>query len=269
MTSPTNPYDPANLAWTGKKDLPQPRQIALRVVVVVVAVALLVGGAAALAVASSAPPPTPTTVMVTVTVSGTPMVVPSTTPTTPPSTSPAPAPSPVPTTTRRVTLDHDTTYRTDENLAKGKTKVIQAGHDGLAEQTLLNGKVVKTVTIRDPVDRIIAQGTKTVAKPAPKKTTKPTKPAKTTKPASGSRPSITGLSCSRSGQMVTASARLKMGGHAGTLTWLIGGQTITSHASAAATSASARQGLLAAQPASCKLTVTTERGSTSATRQSQ
>ncbi len=109
--------------------------------------------------------------------------------------------------TKTVRVAPDTVRKTDSTLTKGTTKVLRAGVSGSQQVTVrrttvadrvTDTNVVKRVTTKAPVDRIVAVGTKAVARAkaapkaaAPKSAPKPTK--------SNSGASTTGLDLRRSG----------------------------------------------------------------------
>ena len=138
---------------------------------------------------SPAPTPTPTP---------TPSPAPTPTPTPTPSPTPAPTPTPTPSPTPTPTPDtstktvvttktstevvpFETVTQNDANLPKGQTKVIQEGVNGertvTTEFTTTNGvttsKVVGSSITKQPINKIIAVGTKEEVAPQPTPTPTP------------------------------------------------------------------------------------------------
>ncbi|MFC3928337.1 ZmpA/ZmpB/ZmpC family metallo-endopeptidase [Streptococcus caprae] len=64
------------------------------------------------------------------------------------------------TTIVQVAVPYSTTYQDDSTLPEGQEKEVQAGQDGLVEQTVQDGKVISEKTIKEAVPRIVAKGTK-------------------------------------------------------------------------------------------------------------
>jgi|GEM_PF-3003907 Uncharacterized protein conserved in bacteria len=65
-------------------------------------------------------------------------------------------------TVKRVTVPFTTVTKKDPDLAKGKTKVLRDGVNGIKEVTYTDGKVTATKVIKKPVSKLVAIGTKTV-----------------------------------------------------------------------------------------------------------
>ena len=145
------------------------------------------------------PTPTPTPIPApTPTPTPTPSPAPTPTPTPTPSPTPAPTPTPTPSPTPTPTPDtstkpvvttktstevvpFETVTQNDANLPKGQTKVIQEGVNGertvTTEFTTTNGvttsKVVGSSITKQPINKIIAVGTKEEVAPQPTPTPTP------------------------------------------------------------------------------------------------
>lgn len=63
-------------------------------------------------------------------------------------------------TVTNVAIPYTTSRRDDATLAKGTTRVVQAGVDGVKQVTTVDQKVTKTKVVREPVEEIVAVGTK-------------------------------------------------------------------------------------------------------------
>ncbi len=93
-------------------------------------------------------------------------------------------------------VDYAVVTRKDENLKKGKEKVLESGEKGKVEKhyevVLENGKevsrkLVKTDTVKESKDRIVAVGTKVISKPVSRGTDyKQTSTSKSTAPSGNS-----------------------------------------------------------------------------------
>ena len=129
--------------------------------------------------------------------------------------------------TKTVRVAPDTFRKTDADLAKGKTEVLRAGVFGTQQVTtrkttvagrVTDTNVVKRVTTKAPIDKIVSVGTKAAAKPTatakPKATAKPeatAKPKAAPKPSSQSSKrdsggATTGLDLRRSGMWAKIAA---------------------------------------------------------------
>ncbi|WP_050670435.1 resuscitation-promoting factor [Luteipulveratus halotolerans] len=111
-------------------------------------------------------------------------------------------------TTREVkktrTVHFDVKRIESDELAKGSTKVVRAGEDGkkvvTIRESIVDGDVVKTKVIdteitREPVDKIIAVGTKSEPKrvaPLPRKTSEPRESTPSPSPSTSDEPSTSG-----------------------------------------------------------------------------
>jgi hypothetical protein len=109
--------------------------------------------------------PTPSSTP-TPTVAGTSDVEPTTAPPSVPTVTPVPT-EPTATmtnlhkiTSKRVSIPYSTVTSKDPNLAKGKTKVLRAGANGLKELTYTDGELTATKVIKKPVSKLVAIGTK-------------------------------------------------------------------------------------------------------------
>ncbi|MEA5640407.1 G5 domain-containing protein [Cutibacterium granulosum] len=63
-------------------------------------------------------------------------------------------------TTKDVKVPFKTVTKKDPNLPEGKTKVLTEGHNGVVRITYKNGREIKRETIKEPVNKVVAVGTK-------------------------------------------------------------------------------------------------------------